>query len=85
MLRRKYEEAQGRCLELQQDFPNSDEIGQKLSILGAVDRSRKLFKEGKHAFQQGEFAEAVRALTEALDLNPRMAMHVNSGIWRSGT
>ena len=67
----KYEEAQNRLLELQQDFPNSDEIHLKLQILDPLIRSRKLVQDGEHAFNQGEYAEAVRALTEALELNPQ--------------
>jgi eukaryotic-like serine/threonine-protein kinase len=69
----KYEEAQGRLLELAQDFPTSDEVNQKLQILDPLIRSRKLAKDGEHAFNQGEFAAAVTALTEALELNPRDA------------
>ncbi len=62
----KYEEAQSRLLELQQDFPDSDEIRVKLQILHPLIRSRQLVQEGEHAFHQGEYAEAVRELTEAL-------------------
>lgn len=69
----KYEEAQSRLLELQQDFPTSDVIVQKLQILDPLIRARKLVQEGQHAFQQGEFAEAVRAASEALVLNPEEA------------
>ena len=67
----KFEEAQSRLLELQQDFPTSDDIHQKLLTLDPLIRSRKLIKDGEHAFNQGEYAEAVRALTEALELNPQ--------------
>lgn len=67
----KYEEAQGRLLELQQDFPASDEVNQKLQILDPLVRSRKLIKDGEQAYSQGEYAEAVRALSEAMELNPR--------------
>jgi Flp pilus assembly protein TadD len=65
-----YEEAQNQLLELQQEFPNSEEVHLKLQILDPFIRSRKLVKNGEHAFNQGEYAEAVRALTEALELNP---------------
>ncbi|MGA2984969.1 MAG: protein kinase [Terriglobia bacterium] len=67
----KYEEAQNRLLELQQDFPNSDAVHQKLQVLDPLIRSRKLFQLGEQAFNQGEYAEAVRALGEALELNPQ--------------
>jgi len=67
----KYEDAQNRLLELQEDFPNSDAVSQKLQTLDPLIRSQKLFQEGEHAFNQGEYAEAVRALTEALTLNPQ--------------
>jgi serine/threonine-protein kinase len=67
----KYEEAQSRLLELQQDFPSSDAIHLKLQELDPFIRSRKLVQDGEHAFHQGEYAEAVRALTEALALNPQ--------------
>ena len=66
-----FEEAQNRLLELQQDFPSSDAIQLKLQILDPFVRSRKLVQDGEHAFNQGEYAEAVRALTEALVLNPQ--------------
>jgi serine/threonine-protein kinase len=66
-----FEEAQNRLLELQQDFPTSDAIQLKLQILDPFVRSRKLVQDGEHAFNQGEYAEAVRALTEALVLNPQ--------------
>jgi serine/threonine-protein kinase len=66
----KYEEAQGRLQELQRDFPNSEVIARKLQALEPFIRSRKLFQEGERALNQGEFAEAVRALAEALELNP---------------
>ena len=65
-----YEEAQSRLLELQQDFPISDEVHLKLRILAPLVRSRKLVQEGQRAFHHGEYAEAVRALTEALRLHP---------------
>ena len=67
----KYEEAQDELLALRQDFPSSDEIRLKLEILGPLVRSGKFFKDGKNAFDQGEFGEAVRALTAALELNPQ--------------
>ena len=66
----KYVEAQSRLLELQRDFPNSDEVTLKLKILGPLVRARKLAQDGKHAFQQGNYAEAVRVLVEALVLDP---------------
>jgi serine/threonine-protein kinase len=65
-----YEEAQRRLLELQKDFPSSDEVQMMLKILKPLIRSRKLVQEGAQAFQQGEYAEAIRALTEALRLDP---------------
>jgi len=67
----KYEEAQSRLQQLQQDSPGSDEIRVKLQILNPLIRSRKFFQEGEHAFQQGEYAEAGRALSEALRLDPQ--------------
>jgi len=67
----KYEEAQSRLLELQQDFPTSDEVNLKLRILAPLIRSRKLVQDGKRAFQQGEYAEAARVLAEALGLDPQ--------------
>jgi serine/threonine-protein kinase len=66
----KYEEAQNTLLELQQDFPSAEEIHQKLQSLYPLIRARELAKEGERAFSQGEYGEAVRALTEALELNP---------------
>jgi serine/threonine-protein kinase len=67
----KYEEAQSRLLELQQDFPSSDEVQLKLQALDPLIQSGTLVQAGEHAFNQGEYAEAVRALTEALELNPQ--------------
>jgi serine/threonine-protein kinase len=66
----KYEEAHSRLLELQRDYPSSDEVSLKLKILGPLIRSRKLVQDGRHAFEQGEYAEAVRVLVEALVLDP---------------
>lgn len=65
-----YEEAQGQLLELQKDFPDSDDIRLKLQILRPLIRVRQLVDEGQHAFDQGEFGEAVRLFTEALKLDP---------------
>ncbi len=65
-----YEVAQTRLLELQKDFPSSDEVRLKLRILAPLIRSQKLFQDGERAFRQGEYAEAVRALTEALRFHP---------------
>jgi serine/threonine-protein kinase len=67
----KYEEGHNRLLELQQEFPDSDEVNLKLKILAPLIRSRKLVQEGRHALQQGEYAEAVRVLVEALVLDPQ--------------
>jgi len=67
----EYEDAQSRLLELRHDFPSSDEVQLRLKILDPLIRARKLVQEGKHAFHQGEYAEAVRALTEALRLDPQ--------------
>ena len=67
----KYEEAQSRLLELQQDFPSSDEVQLKLQALDPLIQSVNLVQAGEHAFNQGEYAEAVRAFTEALELNPQ--------------
>ena len=63
-----YEEAQGQLLELQKDFPDSDDIRLKLQILRPLIRVRQLVHEGEHAFDQGEFGEAVRLFTEALQV-----------------
>ena len=67
----QYEEAKDQLLELQQEFPSSDEIRLKLEKLDPLVRSGKFIKDGKNAFAQGEFGEAVRALTVALELNPQ--------------
>ena len=67
----KYEEAQSRLMELQQDSPGLDEVRVKLQILHPLIRSRKHWQEGEHAFRQGEYAEAVRELSEALRLDPQ--------------
>jgi Flp pilus assembly protein TadD len=67
----KYEEAQSRLLELQQDFPSSDEVNLKLKILAPLVHSRQLVQEGKQAFQQGEYAEAARVFAEALRRDPQ--------------
>ncbi len=69
----KFEEAQGRLLEIQQDFPDSQEILQKLHSLDPLIRAERLVKEGERAFSQGEYGEAVRALTQALEVNPQDA------------
>jgi len=66
----EYGDAQNRLLEIQQEFPTSDEVHLRLTILDPLVRARKLVQEGKHAFQQAEYAEAVRTLTEALRLDP---------------
>ncbi len=66
----EYEDAQNRLRELQQDFSNSDEVHLRLKILDPLVRARELVQDGKHALQQGEYAEAVRAFTEALSLDP---------------
>ena len=65
-----YEDAQTQLLELQKDFPDSEDILLKLQILRPLIRVRQLVQEGQHAFQQGEFAEAARLYTEALRLDP---------------
>jgi len=65
-----YEEAQSQLLELQKDFPDSDDIRLKLQILRPLVRVRQLVQEGQQASQQGEFGEAVRVFTEALRLDP---------------
>ena len=49
----KYEEAQNRLLELQQDFPTSDEVHQKLQILDPLIRSRKLIQGRRARLQSG--------------------------------
>ncbi len=69
----KYEEAQGKLLEIQQDFPNSEEITQKLQALDPLVRSQKLVQAGQRALEHGEYGEAVRALTAALEINPQDA------------
>ena len=66
-----YEEAHDRLLALRQEFPSSDDIRLRLDILDPLVRSVKLANEGKTAFNQGEYGEAVRALTQALELNPQ--------------
>ncbi len=66
-----FEEAQNRLLTLRQDFPTSDEIRRRLDILDPLVRSAKFARDGKTAFDQGEYGEAVRALTQALELNPQ--------------
>jgi serine/threonine-protein kinase len=66
----EYEDAQKRLLELQQEFPTSDEVHLKLKILEPLVRARKLVQEAKHALEQGEYAEAARAFTESLNLDP---------------
>jgi serine/threonine-protein kinase len=65
-----YEEAQNWLLELSQEFPNSDEVQLKLRILDHLIRARNLVQEGEQAFNQGEYGEAARLLTEALRLDP---------------
>jgi len=65
-----YEDAHGQLVELQKEFPDSDDIRLKLQILRPLIRVRELAQEGQHAFQQGEFGEAVRLFTEALRLDP---------------
>ncbi len=69
----KYEEAQGRLLEIQQDFPDSQDVAQRLQSLDTLVRAQKLVQDGERAFNQGEYAEAVRALTQALEVNPQDA------------
>lgn len=65
-----YEEAQSRLLEIQEEFPDSDDVHLKLRILRPLIRARELVQEGDHAFQQAEYGEAVRAYNEALRLDP---------------
>jgi eukaryotic-like serine/threonine-protein kinase len=67
----KYDEANDHVLALQQEFPSSDEIRLKLKTLEPLVRSANFIKGGKNAFEQGEFGEAVRAFTAALELNPQ--------------
>ena len=67
----KYEEAQDALLALQDEFPSSDEIRLKLQKLDPLVRSRRFVEDGKNALAQGEFGEAVRSLTAALELNPQ--------------
>jgi len=67
----KYEDAQDALLALQREFPASDEIRLKLKTLEPLVRSRNFVKDGKNAFEQGEYGEAVRAFTVALELNPQ--------------
>ena len=66
----KFDDAQRALLELQQEFPDSTEIDQKLLVLDQQMKLDRLLAEGQHAFDQGEFGEAVRILTEAQELDP---------------
>ncbi len=66
----KFDEAQLGLLELQQEFPDSAEIDQKLLALDRQMKLARLLAEGQQAFDQGEFGEAVRILTEAQELDP---------------
>jgi tetratricopeptide (TPR) repeat protein len=67
---KKFEDAQFALLELQQEFPDSAEIDQKLRALDQGMKLHLLVKDGQDAFNQGEFGEAVRILTEAQALAP---------------
>ncbi len=67
---KKFEEAQYALLSLQQEFPGSAEINQKLSALDQQLKLHLLVTDGEQAFNQGEFGEAVRILTEAQALVP---------------
>ncbi len=67
----KYAAAQDQLLALQQEYPNADEILQKLKALDPLVRSAQFVEDAREAFNQGEFGEAVRALTQALELNPQ--------------
>lgn len=66
-----YEEAQNGLIALRQEFPSSDDIRLRMDILEPLVRAVKLAREGKTAFDHGEYGEAVRALTQALELNPQ--------------
>ena len=69
----KFDDAQHALLELQQEFPDSAEIDQKLLALDQQMKLARLLAEGQQAFDQGEFGEAVRILTEAQELDPSNA------------
>jgi Flp pilus assembly protein TadD len=66
----KFDDAQRALLELQQEFPDSAEIDQKLLALDQQMKLGRLMAGGQSAFDQGEFGEAVRILTEAQELDP---------------
>ena len=65
-----YEDAQRQLLELQTEFPDSEDLRLKLQILDPLVKVRQIVHEGQQAFDQGEFGEAVRLFTEALKLDP---------------
>jgi serine/threonine-protein kinase len=48
----------------------SSEITAELQRLSSLPRVRELVSQGEHAYQRGEYAEAIRALEAALELNP---------------
>ncbi len=56
---------------LREEFADSDEIRLKLEILEPFVKAAKLMEDGRNAMSQGEYGEAVRALTAALELNPQ--------------
>ena len=67
----KFDDAQRALLELQREFPDSTEIDQELLEIDQQLKLRRLLSEAQQAFDQREFGEAVRILTEAQDLDPR--------------
>ena len=48
----------------------SSEITSELNRLSALPKVRELMTEGEGAFQRGEYADAIRVLTELLKLHP---------------
>ena len=70
----KFEDAQQRpSWNCSKSSPIPTEIDQKLLVLDQQMKVGRLIAEGQHAFDQGEFGEAVRILTEAQELDPANA------------
>ncbi len=67
----KYLEASDQLQSLQKKFPDADEIRLKLEILDPFVKAAKFIEDGQRAMSQGEYGEAVRSLSAALELNPQ--------------
>ena len=65
-----FEDAQSTLQELQAEFPEANEIVDRLRELEAQGKTARLLEEGQLAFEQGEYGEAVRILTAAEGIEP---------------